>query len=620
MTLPVCLFTAATACLLFLNFNLHKTTVQDLIGDSVTVRAVVAEAPYVNTENGRHYCVLKLDCVDGKKVTGKLRLSFSPKNDGIDESLLEVGNPISFTGKVYVPGENEKSISRYFTGENILLGAYAAKDVSISEQMRKSIGYYTEKIRSFVSDSLRYAFGDKIAGLLTAVLTGAKDFLDPGIYDAFRRTGTAHLVAVSGLHLSLWVFFLGSLITQKRRTEKLRTLLLMLCVVFIMLLAGTSESVKRAGFMSLAFLFGKLLHKDSDSLNSLGFAVTVMLLFNPTSVLSVSLQLSFLSTLGILTLGKYCLERSEAIFGGKSINTSLKKLLRSVSDMFIISISVLVFTLPVLVFSFGGFSAVTVWVNMLISPVVTPLLILSGLSIIFSGLPFIAYPIMLTVKFIAEYIILLTDFFAKTENSFILFEAENALLLLTAAIIVFSVGAVLIPDNFRKRTAVVLCSITVATALIICSKALTEEKLKLHMTAYEDTFAAAVEKDKKAVLLYNTDEYEKDLFVSELEEKGIDVFCELVDGEKLMFRSLRDGKYITDKKSFTFFDEFVFNHRAGEKILEIDGKYIHIFYGEALQYENCCDIIIQILADDIVVITSYKSLSLSKEKVVEFEI
>ena len=620
LTLPVCFFTVASACLLFVSFNSHKLTAQKLTGELVKVEASVAEAPYMKNENGRHYCVLKLERVDGKKVTGRLRLSFSPEKDSIDENLLDIGNRISFTGKVYIPGESEKSISRYFTGENIFLGAYAAKNVSITKQARRSIGYYIELIRDFVSDSLRYAFGDRIAGLLTAMLTGSKDFLDPHIYDAFRRTGTAHLMAVSGLHLSIWVFFIGSLFTSKRKTEKLRTILLMLCVAFIMLLAGMSESVKRAGFMSLVFLCGNLFHRDNDSLNSLGLAVTVILLLNPGSALSISLQLSFLSTLGILTLGKYCIERSEAIFGGKRINTPLKKLLRSASDMFIISISVLVFTLPVLVYSFGGFSAVTVWVNMLTAPVVTPLLVLSGLIVIFSGLPFISYPIMLVVKFIAEYIILLTEFFAKTKNSFIIFEAENTLLIIAAALIIFSVGVILIPKNFRKRTAVVLCSVTVASALIICNKALAQEKLQLHMTAYEDAFSAAVERDNKAMLIHSTDEYEKSLFVSELEEKGIDVFCEAVDGEHLMFRKLRDGKYITDEKSFTFFDGFAFEQREGEKILEFDGKYIHIFYGGALQYENCCDIIIQILTDDIAVITSDKRLSLKQEKAIEIDL
>ncbi len=447
MTVPVCLFTATAACLLFLSFNTQKQTVQTLTGASVRVEGTVAEAPYSGNINGRYYCVLELISVDGKKAKGRLRLSFSPEKDNIDEKELEIGNGISFTGKVYIPGKAKKSISRYFTGESIFLGAYGAKDIHITRPTVKSIRFYFQRLRCFVTDKLRYGFGDRIAGLLVGILTGDKSCLDDGLYEAFRQTGIAHLMAVSGLHLSLWVFSLGSVITQKKKTERLRTLLLMSAVIFIMLLAGMSESVKRAGFMCLVYLSGKLIRKDSDSLNSLGFAVLVILLYNPAAVLSVSLQLSFLSTLGILTLGKLCLERSETIIGSKSINTPVKKLFRFVSDMFIISISVLVFTLPVLVYSFGGFSSVSAFVNTLISPVVTPLLILSGLCVLLSPLSFIAYPLMLTVRLLSEYIILIASFFSSIKNAFVLINAENTGLLLAAASLIITFGIILIPER-----------------------------------------------------------------------------------------------------------------------------------------------------------------------------
>ena len=327
VTVPVCCFTAAAVCLLFLSYNAEISRTRSLAGDSVEVTATVSEAPFIK-DNGRHYCVLKLETVGGEKATGRLRLSFSVSKDEIDPESLVIGNKVSFKGKVYIPGEAEKSISRYFTSENILLGAYGVTDFTSTAPDIRGVTYYFNLIRSFVAERLRYGFGDRIAGVLVGLLTGDKSVLDGELYNTFRETGIAHLMAVSGLHLSVWVYALGSFIPERGKGAKLKYILLLFAVLFVMLLAGMSESVKRAGFMSLVFLFGKLSKRRSDSINSLGFALFVMILFNPACVLSISLQLSFLSTLGILTLGQLYIKRSADFLGGKNINTTARKLIR----------------------------------------------------------------------------------------------------------------------------------------------------------------------------------------------------------------------------------------------------------------------------------------------------
>lgn len=607
MTVPVCLFTAAAACLLFLRFNSEKLNVQSLSEDQASVEAVVAEAPYIKAENGRHYCILELCSIDGKAASGRLRLSFSPERDGINEKSLEIGNSISFTGRVYIPGDNEKSISRYFTGENILLGAYSIDNVKITQAAQRSISYYFQKLRHLVTEKLRYGFGDRIAGVLVGIMTGDKSCLNPRLYDSFRQTGIAHLMAVSGLHLSLWIFAIGSVVPQKRKTEKLRCLFLIAAVIFIMLLAGMSESVKRAGFMCLVFLSGRLFSQNCDSLNSLGIAMTVMIIYNPASVLSVSLQLSFLSTLGILTLGKLCLERSAEIFGGKSINSPLRKLMRYTADMFFISLSVLIFTFPVLISGFDGISTVSAWVNILISPVVAPLLVMAGLCVLLSGIPFLLYPAALITKLLVSYVIIVTELFSTTKNAFLVAERENTPLFIAAAVIIVFMLVILLCKPFTGRTVLTVSSIFFVMILLIYGKELSQNAVKIHLEDFGDTLAVAVQEDKSALLLFGTDEYEKELFVSALSDKGVRNFYELVDIDRLLIMNLNNGKYITDA------DGFSFNIRANEATTESNGKYIHIFYGEALQNEACCDIIIKILKNDVILSIGGKDFSL-KEK------
>lgn len=591
VTVPVCLFTAAAVCLLFFAFNGERMHTQSLTGNNVAVTATVSEAPYIKTDTGRHYCVLGIETVGGEEAKGKLRLSFSPSKDGIEAENLEIGNKVSFTGTVYIPGENDKSISRYFTGENIHLGAYGASEFSFEEPSFRGVNFYFHKVRSFVTDTLRYGFGDRIAGLLVGILTGDKSCLDDGLYEAFRETGVAHLMAVSGLHLSVWVFALGSIISDNRRWYVLKYVLLIFAVLFIMLLAGMSESVKRAGFMSLVFLMGKLSKRRSDSLNSLGFAVFVMILYNPACVLSISLQLSFLSTLAILTLGKLYIERSAEFLGGKKINTPVKKLLRYCSDVFFISISVLVFTFPVLIYSFGGISTVSAWVNILLSPVITPLLLLAGLYVAVSSLPFVALPVAVVVQLASEFMIFVTRFFTGVKNAFLVFDLENLPLYLSAAVLILLLSlAFFKKSNAKGRMALVLSAVVASVGLIAFYECRAEEGVKIHLADYEGKIAVAVESDGKAFLVEKADDYEQGLFISSLEEKGIDTLA-FIDDNKV--KSILDGKTVSDGYFIRHFEGISICFDGKGKIIEAEGKYIYLFSSETLQKPYSYDIIIE---------------------------
>lgn len=612
LTVPVCLFTGAAACFLFICHSAQCVSVQSLAGENVQVEATVYERPYIKKENARHYCILELEAVDKRKAKGKLRLSFSPSKDGIDADALEVGSRLSFTAKVYIPGEGEKSISRYFAGENIVLGAYFARDMSITPPKTKSAGLIFSQIRHLVAQRLRYGFSDKIAGLLTGMLTGDKSCLDGDLYNVLKKTGIAHLMAVSGFHLSLWVFSLGAFIPESDKTAKLKYTVLLFAVLFLMLLAGMSESVKRAGFMCVVHLLGKLSKRRSDSLNSLGFAAVLMILFNPACVLSISMQLSFLSTLGILTLGKSMLRLSSELFGGKRINTPLKKLLRSAADTFFISISVLVFTFPVMLYAFNGVSAVSAFVNVFVAPAAMPLLLLSGAYVLTFAIDFIAFPIAVILKLLAGYIIFTAELFAGLENAFIVFEPENIFLFAAGLVLVALMCLCALIKNFRSLTALSLC-IAVSCTFIIADKFTEKDSVKIHLARCGDSVLAAVQRDNQAVLLNRAGEYEKGLFVSLLDKKGIALAGEVEEYARLFLKSAVNGKYIASAERLELFDDVTLSKKESVQCIELYEKDILIFYSGALQCDGNCDIMIKITHNDATLSIGESSFSLEDE-------
>lgn len=455
-TVPLIFLAAVLSCLLFLSSDTQRGKTQSLAGKGVGVEATVCEMPWKGADKNRHYAVCKLISVNGVKVKGRVRISFSPSKDGIDPDVLKTGNRVSFTGTVYIPGAGQRDIEQYFTGEKIYLGAYGVKNLVVAEPSLRGISYYFQLLRNNIADKISAAFSDSVAGVLVGVLTGDKSYMSDEINENFKKSGIAHLMAVSGLHLSVWVFFIGAMLPDEGNFAKFKYIFLLVITVFVMLLAGMSESVKRAGLMSFVHIIGCLVQKKSDGLNSLGFAVFMMILFNPNCVLSLSFQLSVISTLAILTLGKACTEKTRGFFEYEGYRKSVPvKILKLCFDSFSISMCVLVFTLPLQIYEFGGISSVSALTNLLVAPVTTPLLVLAGGYAILSPLSFVSYPIAFMADAVAEYVVFVSGWLAKPESAFISFEISNAFEYFLAFLVVFAFYFLLFRKNiviFFKRS------------------------------------------------------------------------------------------------------------------------------------------------------------------------
>ncbi len=592
--LPLFFTAALVSCLLFLFFGADKLNAQSLTGENVSVKATVCEAPYRKDKSARHYVVCEIEEVGGERLKGRIRLSFSPTNDGIDPDELVIGNTLSFTGRVYIPGEGDKSIERYFQGENILLGAYGAKNLTVTEPKARGITYYFYLIRSYATDTLSYAFSDKVAGVLVGILTGDKSCLDGELYEAFRESGVAHLMAVSGIHLSVWVFFLGGVIPEGRKSSRLKYLLLLVATVFIMLLAGMSESIKRAGFMSVIYLLGKLGKRRSDSLNSLGFAVFLMLLYNQSSVLSLSFQLTVLSTLSILTLGKAYMKSGNRFFGTSEGIGLLRSLGHLSFDSFCISICVLVFTCVVLIYSFGGISTVSAWTNILLIPITTPLLVLTGAYVVLSPLTAVSYPIAVVIDLMTDYLVLVTKSLAGVRNAFLPFNSDTLPLYLAGAVMIALFSFLLLKRDSVHKLKVVVASLVVCVGLIAFYEA-SEDKLIIYIDVIDGETVCAVENEGRAVLIGEIPSYEKDIFISNLEEKGISVLGQMTENDALSLRSLADGKRL---EADNLWKGFELKKQGDGLLVEFYDRKISLFAREGLQEEDNCDIIAEIYENE----------------------
>lgn len=408
--IPTVFLGVAVACLLlfFSDFSYNHTL--NYKGENLQIKGVVCELPQFKSENGRHYCVVKLTEISGEKASGKIRLSFSETYDGINHEDFEIGDKVSFTANVYESGEGTERIQRYFRSKDIALGAYRIRNLKNEKPLLRGIYHYASLLRMKATDIILRHFSSDTAGLMIAVLSGDKSYISDEFYDNSCYAGVIHLMAVSGLHLSVWVFFIGGLLSAKEKKSRVIYLLMVFCVIFIMNFASMTGSVRRAGFMALLYLFGKIADENSDPLNSLGFALTVVLFQNPYSVYDVGFMLSLFSTLGILVvafpLGEKLLKNKKTLFEG----TLKLKIITSVTESILVNLSVAVFTLPIMTYYFGYISSVSAITNLLILPFCMPLVVASGLFAMFSSLPLLSTALGLFCRYVAAYVIKVVTF------------------------------------------------------------------------------------------------------------------------------------------------------------------------------------------------------------------
>lgn len=139
------------------------------------------------------------------------------------------------------------------------------------------------------------------AVVLQALVCGWRaDLGDTDLYEAFKATGLAHVVAVSGAHLVIVVGFCGIILKALRVPRGAATIVQIVLVLCYLVLSAAPISAVRAAIMTVAGMGSWFAHRRPASLNALGICILAMVVLSPSTALSVSFALSALSTLGIV--------------------------------------------------------------------------------------------------------------------------------------------------------------------------------------------------------------------------------------------------------------------------------------------------------------------------------
>lgn len=252
----------------------------------------------------------------------------------------------------------------HFNARGVYALLYGREDVRLSVGDGDALRWLPQRAGKAFREKVAAIWDDpRVSGFLTAELTGDKSAMDDGDYLAMQETGLAHLFAVSGLHCAFLVTLLALLISRRQRLLCAVTIPLLL---FYMVMVGMSPSVVRACIMQIFLLIAPLFRRGSDPLTSLAAALLVILLCNPFAAASVSLQLSFSATLGMVLLSPRLYKLLTGWYKGKC--RPLRAALCFVAANLSATLSAVVFTAPLTAWYFRIFVLVAPLSSLLAVP------------------------------------------------------------------------------------------------------------------------------------------------------------------------------------------------------------------------------------------------------------
>lgn len=271
------------------------------------------------------------------------------------EEALAPGDSFSVRGRI----ADSKTYGDFYSySQGIYLYAYGKGEASIAHLSRIPFRYAPKVIAHGLKASILAAFPEDASPLTLALCLGDRSFLSDTSIVSMKRAGIYHVLALSGLHVSVLMSIVGCFF--KRRKHK-AVLGVLVCTLFAVI-SGLSPSIVRACIMNGLLALSLLVRRENDPPTSLGTALLILALQNPWCLFNWGLQLSFMATAGIL----YLAPRFESLLHHGGEPEKHRKLVAALS----VSLGAMTATIPLQMVYFGFVSLVSPISCLLITPVI----------------------------------------------------------------------------------------------------------------------------------------------------------------------------------------------------------------------------------------------------------
>lgn len=274
------------------------------------------------------------------------------------------------------------------------------------------------QIRAGVAERTAKCFPEETAAILNSLVLGAKGSLDNEFMDSLMKTGTVHFFAVSGLHLALLIGTIWFFLLRLQVRDRFLSKVLVAVIILYVLLVGFQSPLVRSAIMALAYIGADFAGRKKNAVNAVALSAIVILIFDPNELFSMGFQLSFAAVLAIIIL-EPVLERilfkeppeEKAIPVMKTkLAVMVDSLMRGIRTAFATSLSACIGTLPIVLYHFHLTTLFVVFINILLSPIVTLILIAGLISLPLLTLPvFLWYPVFAIIQFLSSALMFIVE-------------------------------------------------------------------------------------------------------------------------------------------------------------------------------------------------------------------
>ena len=394
-------------------FDVHCKNQEKYDGKELIVKATVLSEEYAS-DNMSGY-IVKIHAISGEEKS----VSFKSRLECNYVSELKAGDEIyaKVTAAIIDDNTNGYNMSRDMKSEGIRLTLTSNEDTDYKNinGNKFSIKAFFAKLNYTCSYSLNYLLSGEEGRLASALLLGNKGAISSETVRDFSRAGVSHILALSGMHMSILMGGIVALLKRLRVKRTPRGIFLIVTSIFYLALTGFSVSATRSVIMLLCVYLSTLLCYKPDTLTSLSVAGAVIILFSPGAVIDVGFWMSYAATFGILVFMPIFDSGFEYITKGQERALWLKKILKSSIGLVFAGIFALIGLSVVLCVFTREYSKYSLLSSVILSLPTAAVILLSAISPIFANVPHIGEAIVSANRYVCRFML---DFCADISEKY----------------------------------------------------------------------------------------------------------------------------------------------------------------------------------------------------------
>ncbi len=326
-----------SSLIMFYSFEIKLSKYMELCDKEVEIEGSVTDVIWDGGFSGIYR--VKVDSIDSLSPFSCIITTEGGISENTRISSVVLFSPLENNGQF-----DEKS---YYLSQNVYLKGESEKVFLLGEEE-----FTLSSFAGLINDSLSRIFyeylGNEEGSFAAALLLGNTSKLPDTVERDFKRLGISHVLAISGMHLTVLCSFADTLLRPLgKRASNAGCIVI---VTFYMFITGFAPPVTRSGIVVLLLIFSSLIHKSSDGFTNLGISVFLICIADPFSAADIGLQLSFAALMAILLLSDKREELKSEKADLKALPTSvikIKKFFTSFLDEATLTAIIILFMLPI---------------------------------------------------------------------------------------------------------------------------------------------------------------------------------------------------------------------------------------------------------------------------------